>query len=261
MHLVVDVGNTETVIGLFASDSLKVTVHRRYATAVPRTSDELLLLIRSSLRDAGHSDEDVERAVLGSVVPVQTELLLPALASVGQGNVVVVDGVEGLPIRLDVEEPPRGVGADRIANTLAAAHLYQRDTIVVDLGTATTYDCVTADGVFSGGVIAPGLLAGEEWMAGRTAKLPRVSFRRPERVIGRRTEDCLQSGIFYSAVDALDGLIERVMGEWDRPQAQVVATGGHASTVAAHSRLIEKVDPYLTLVGLKIAGEHLSSRV
>lgn len=258
MHLVVDVGNTETVIGLFAPNSLEVSADRRYATAVPRTSDELLLLIRTLLQEAGHSHEEVDRAVLGSVVPVQTELLLRTLASVGNGNVVVLDGVDGLPVRLDVEEPPQGVGADRIANTLAAAHLYKRDTIVVDLGTATSYDCITADGVFSGGVIAPGLLAGEEWLAGRTAKLPRVSFRRPERVIGRRTEDCLQSGIFFSAIDAVDGLIERIREEWNRPGAQVVATGGHATAVATHSRLVEKVDHHLTLVGLEIAGEHLS---
>jgi len=258
MHLVVDVGNTETVIGLFAPNSLEVLADRRYATVTPRTSDELLLLIRTLLQEAGHSHEGVDRTVLGSVVPVQTEILLRTLASVGTGDVFVLDGEDGLPIRLDVEEPPQGVGADRIANTLAAAHLYQRDTIVVDLGTATTYDCITEDGVFRGGVIAPGLLAGEEWLAGRTAKLPRVTFRQPERVIGRRTEDCLQSGVFFSSVDAVDGIIERIREEWNRPGAHVVATGGHAMTVATHSRLVEKVAPHLTLVGLEIAGDHLS---
>ena len=172
-------GNTETVIGLFAPNSLEVLADRRYATVTPRTSDELLLLIRALLQEAGHSHEAVDRTVLGSVVPVQTEILLRTLASVGNGNVFVLDGEDGLPISLDVEEPPQGVGADRIANTLAAAHLYQRDTIVVDLGTATTYDCITEDGVFRGGVIAPGLLAGEEGLAGRTAKLPRGACRRP----------------------------------------------------------------------------------
>jgi type III pantothenate kinase len=117
------------------------------------------------------------------------------------------------------------VGADRIVNTLAAAHLFRRDTIVVDLGTATTYDCITADGVFLGGVIAPGLQSGQEWLAGRTAKLPRVELRPPERVIGRRTESCLQSGIFYSAVDAMDGIVRRIREEWERPDALVVGPG------------------------------------
>ena len=259
MHLVVDVGNTETVIGLFSPDSLDVSVHLRYATAVTRTADELSLLIRSLLADTGHTHEEVDRKVLGSVVPVQTELLQRTLATIGTGEVVVLEGVDSLPIRLDVEEPPLGVGADRIANTLAAAHLYQRDTVVVDLGTATTYDCITAEGVFCGGVIAPGLLAGEEWLAGRTDKLPRVSFRRPEQVVGHRTEDCLRSGVFFSAIDAVDGLIERILEEWNRADAHVVATGGHASAVATHSRFLEMVDPNLTLIGLEIAGRHLSS--
>ncbi len=261
MHLVVDVGNTETVLGLFRPGSLDVVAHWRYTTTVARTPDELLLLVRSLLREAGHAHESVNRTVVGSVVPAQTELLLRTAAKIGAGSVRIVEGVDGLPIRLDVEEPPLGVGADRIANTLAASELYHRDSIVVDLGTATTYDCITADGVFRGGVIAPGLLAGEEWLAGRTAKLPRVSFRPPERVIGRRTEECLQSGVFYSAVDAVDGLIERIRKEWDRPDPLVIGTGGHALAVSPHSRFLQKIDPHLTLVGLEIAGNHLADAI
>lgn len=150
------------------------------------------------------------------------------------------------------------MGADRIANTLAAAHLFGRDTIVVDLGTATTYDCITGDGVFLGGVIAPGLQAGEEWLKGRTAKLPRVELRRPDKVIGRRTETCLQSGIFFSAVDAVDGIVNRIREEWERPDALVVATGGNAGVLAPHSRTVEEVNPHLTLVGLELAGRYMA---
>lgn len=259
MDLVVDVGNTESVIGLFSPGSLEVSDQRRYVTAVPRTSDELFLLIQAFLTEAGHSGAEVRRSVLGSVVPSHTEILRKTLGSLGEGRVIVLEGTTGLPIRLDVEEPPEGVGVDRLANTLAAAHLYRRDTLVVDLGTATTYDCITADGVFCGGVIAPGLMAGEEWLAGRTARLPRVSFGRPDRVIGRRTEECLRSGVFFSAIDAMDGLVERILQEWDRPNSHVVATGGHAPTVARHSRCLEAVNPHLTLVGLQIAGDHLST--
>jgi type III pantothenate kinase len=258
MHLVVDVGNTETVIGLFEPESLEVSAHWRYATVVPRTPDEMRLLVRGFLEGDGFQLAGVGRIVIGSVVPVQTELLLRTLAPGTGAEIILLEGVTGLPIRLGVDEPPQGVGADRIANTLAAAHLYRRDTVVVDLGTATTYDCITGDGVFLGGVIAPGIMAGEEWLAGRTAKLPRVAFGPPDHVIGRRTETCLQSGIFYSAVDAVDGIVTRIVEEWGRPDVHVVATGGHAPSVAPHSARIVEVAPHLTLIGLALAGAHLA---
>ncbi len=256
-HLVVDVGNTETVVGLFRPGSLDVLAHWRYTTSVPRTPEELLLLYRMFLNDTGMIErEAVARVVLGSVSPVQTELLRRTLPGLEPDRVHVLESADGLPIRLDVEEP-RTVGADRIANTLAASHLYDRDAIVVDLGTAITYDCIAAGGRFLGGVIAPGLLAGQEWLAGRTAKLPRVELRPPDTVIGRRTETCLQSGLFFSAVDAIDGIVGRIRDEWERPDVQVVATGGHAPIVVAHSRTIQRVDPHLTLIGLELAGRHL----
>lgn len=268
-HLVVDVGNTESVLGLFAEaegdgaslmegfpGEPPLLASWRYATATPRTPDELLLLLRAFLAEAGGVRPG--RAVIGSVVPAQTELLRVALRKLVDGPVFVVDPGSNLPLRLEVDEP-RTVGADRIVNTLAAAHLFGRDTVVVDLGTATTYDCITADGTFVGGVIAPGLLAGQEWLAGRTAKLPRVELRPPERVIGTRTETCLQAGIFYSAVDAIDGIVRRIRAEWGSPEALVVATGGFAATLALHSATIERVEPYLTLMGLELAGRHMAN--
>jgi type III pantothenate kinase len=254
MRLVADVGNTETVVGLFAQGSLEPAGHWRYATPLPRTSDELALLLRSFLLAGGFEPEKVTGAVVGSVVPAQTELLRAALGDLLSVEIRILSSADRLPIRLDVDSP-RTVGADRIANTLAAAQLYGRDTIVVDLGTATTYDCITGAGVFLGGVIAPGLQAGQEWLGGRTAMLPRVELVPPERVIGRRTETCLQSGIFYSAVDAVDGIVERIRDEWKRPDALVVATGGYAGVLAPHSRTVEKVEPWLTLIGLELAGQ------
>lgn len=263
-HLMVDVGNTDTVVGLFLPPGGGVTgkgsdlaplATWRYASASPRTADELRLLLRAFLRESGALR--LTRAVIGSVVPAQTRLLQQALASMIEGPVWSVTPGTDLPIRLDVEEPGT-VGADRIVNTLAARHLYGRDTVVVDLGTATTYDCITADGVFLGGVIAPGLLAGQEWLAGRTAKLPRVEFEPPPRVIGRTTEVCLKAGIFYSAVDAMDGIVRRILEEWERPEALVVGTGGFARVLAAHSRTLGQVEPWLTLTGLALAGRHLA---
>ncbi|MEX0935265.1 MAG: type III pantothenate kinase [Gemmatimonadota bacterium] len=256
MQLAVDVGNTETVLGLFPADSLEIHAHWRYTTTVPRTPDELLLLIRGLLRESGVDPAGITRSVVGSVVPVQTELLRRTLGSLGDSQVLMLEGAAGLPIRLDVDEP-RTVGADRIANTLAASELYERDAVVVDLGTATTYDCISADGGFVGGGSAPGLLAGEEWLSGHTAKLPRVEFRPPGKVVGRRTETCLQSGVFYSAVEAIDGVIRRICDEWGGGDTLVVATGGHARAVAAHVPSVETVNPHLTLIGLQLAGRHL----
>jgi len=172
------------------------------------------------------------------------------------GEVLVIDPQSNLPIELDVEEP-MSVGADRIANTLAARELYHRDTIVVDLGTATTFDCITMEGVFKGGVISPGLLTGIDWLASRTAKLPRVELAPPPAVIGRRTETCIQSGIFYQAIDSIDGMVQRLREEWDRPDAYVVATGGFSNTIGPHLERIDRIEPFLTLFGLAMAGEYL----
>jgi type III pantothenate kinase len=254
MELVVDVGNTETVVGLMEGRTL--TAHWRISTGVPRTADEYRHLLRSLLREAGAEPSTIAWAAVGSVVPDTTDVLRTTLEVVVDGAVHVIDPDSPLPIRLDVEEP-RTVGADRIVNTLAAREMYGRDTIAVDLGTATTFDLITADGVFMGGVIAPGVSAGLEWLARRTAKLPRVELRPPERCIGRRTETCIRSGIFYSAVDAVDGIVDRIRAEWGRPDPLVVATGGYATTIAPHCRTVQHVEPFLTLYGLAIAGKHL----
>jgi type III pantothenate kinase len=254
-RLVVDVGNTETALGLVDPSGPGVLGHWRLSSGVPRTGDEMHLLLRSLLAQDGVELETVAGAVVGSVVPSVTESFRGALERIFPGRVVVVDRAEGLPIRLDVEEP-RTVGVDRFVNTLAASRLYGRDTIAVDLGTATTFDCITADGVFLGGVISPGILSGEEWLSRRAAKLPRVDFRPPGRVIGRRTETCLHSGLFYSVIDAVDGIVERIRNEWGADPL-VVATGGFAGLVAPHSRSVERTEPYLTLYGLAMAGEIL----
>jgi type III pantothenate kinase len=256
MHLVIDVGNTESVIGILPPDSLDIVAHWRYATPVPRSPDELLFLLRGFLRDAGRELTEMTRVVVGSVVPSHSELLRRCLSGRAGGAVFFLEGADRLPIRLDVEEP-RTVGADRIANTLAAHHLYHEDTVVVDLGTATTFDCIAAEGAFIGGVIAPGIQAGQEWLGGKTAKLPSVEFSPPDQVIGRRTESCLRSGLFYSAVDAIDGLVGRIVEEWGKPAARVVATGGHAGLIEPYSRTIRHHDPHLTLIGLALAGRYL----
>jgi len=205
MRLVVDVGNTETVVGVVRGGR-DLLAHWRLSTLVPRTVDEYRHLLGALLAEGGTGRPG--GAVVGSVVPDTTAVLVPTLKQLVDGAVHVVRPDSPLSIRLDVEEP-RTVGPDRIVNTLAARELYRRDTIAVDLGTATTFDLITGDGAFMGGAIAPGLSAGLEWLGRRTAKLPRVELVPPEATIGRRTETCIQSGVFYSAVEGADGLVRR----------------------------------------------------
>ena len=257
MQLVVDVGNTETVVGLAASTT-NVVAEWRVSSSVQRTGDEMTALIRAFLAGERIDGSEIVRGVVGSVVPSSNYVWNKTLRSITGVPVLTVGPDSDLPIVLDVEEPLT-VGADRVVNTLAAKEMYGRDTIVVDLGTATTFDCITADGAFVGGVISPGLRAGLDWLSVRTAMLPRVELRPPISVIGRRTETCIQNGVFYQAVEAIDGIVRRIRKEWGQPDTLVVATGGFAGTIAPHLTTIETVEPFLTLYGLAMAGEHLSS--
>lgn len=257
MQLVIDVGNTETLVGVFRVDGVDPVATWRISTGVSRTPDEYRLLLEALLEGSGIGRGDLRQSVVASVVPSTTDVLSRTLEELLDRSPLVVDSELDLPIRLDVEEP-RTVGADRIVNTLGAKLRFARDTIVVDLGTATTFDCITADGVFLGGVIAPGIQAGIEWLGRRTAKLPGVELRPPEVVIGRRTEACIRSGVFYSAVDAIDGMVGRIRKEWQRPDALVVATGGYAAVLGSHSETVDRVEPFLTLQGLAFAGRHVA---
>jgi type III pantothenate kinase len=256
LQIVVDVGNTETVVGLALSPT-ELAAHWRISSSVPRTADEMTALIRALLDGDGVSEAEIEQGVVGSVVPSVNHVWMKTLGTIASGKVVTVSPSSPLPIRLDVDEPYT-VGADRIVNTLAACRLYGRDTIAVDLGTATTFDCITSEGVFLGGVISPGLPAGLEWLAARTAKLPRVELRPPTSVIGRRTETCIQSGVFYQAIESVDGIVRRIKVEWDRPDAYVVATGGFAKVIGPHLGTVDEISPFLTLYGLAMAGEHIA---
>lgn len=252
MILVCDVGNTETTLGVYEQETLRA--HWRIMTEVPRTADELGLLLRQLLVDDGINPTHIRGAAIASVVPRITGPLVTACRSwLGDRPVVLVDARSKLPIRLDVEEPLT-VGADRIVNTLAASQLFAKDAIVVDLGTATTFDCITADGVFLGGVIAPGVLVMADTLVRRTSKLPATELVLPKQVIGRRTEECIRAGVMYGAAEAIDGLVRRIKAEWPRPQTPtVIATGGLAETFEAVCKEFDQVDPYLTLRGLQLA--------
>jgi type III pantothenate kinase len=249
---VFDVGNTELTIGLFSESELRG--HWRIVTDVPRTPDEFGVLLRALLASREFSMNQVESAAIGSVVPRVTGPLAEACQHyLHIGEPLIVDVNSALPIRLDVDEP-QTVGADRLINTLAASRLYGRDAIVVDMGTATTYDCTTSDGVFLGGVIAPGIATSAETLTRRTSKLPSTELVLPSRVIGKRTEECIRAGVMFGAADAIDGIVRRIKASWPRAGAPlVVATGGFAEMMATLCTSFDRVEPHLTLQGLQIA--------
>ena len=255
-QLVADVGNTETVFGILDLSGREVLAHWRVSTGVPRTEDEYRVLLRALLDPGPLEAGPIRRGVIGSVVPTGDRTLRRVLATVVKGPVIQVTARSGLPITMEVDEPLT-VGADRIVNTLAARIRFGCDTIVVDLGTATTFDCITAEGVFLGGVIAPGVSAGLDWLARSTAKLPRVELAPPAEVIGHRTEACIRSGVFYSAVGAVDTIVGRIRESWESDGILVIATGGFAPVIGPHASSVDRVEPYLTLEGLGIAGAHL----
>jgi type III pantothenate kinase len=215
--------------------------------------------VRALIRESGFDTDDINHAVIGSVVPQMTAVAAEMCERHLGARALIVDAATPLPIRLDVDEP-LSVGADRILNTLAAAQLFRRDCIVVDLGTATTFDCITADGTFLGGAIAPGVRTGAEMLVRNTAKLPRVELVPPDSVMGRRTVTAIQAGIFYGAVDAIDGMIRRIRSEWERPDALVVATGGLAHLVASKCETVDRVEPFITLMGLQLALQAVEER-
>jgi type III pantothenate kinase len=258
MLLTFDVGNTETTIGLFDGDQLRA--HWRIMTDVARSADELGVLLRGLLAGAALGPDDVRGVAIGSVVPRVTAPLEEACRHwLAAESVQVIDASSPLPITLAVDEP-HSVGADRIINTLAASRRYQRDAIVVDLGTATTYDCITRDGVFLGGVIPPGVQSSAETLFRRTSKLPATELVAPARVIGTRTEECIRAGVMFGAAESIAGIVRRIIAEWpgeERPL--VIGTGGLAELLAPICDCFDEVDPYLTLRGLQLAYGLLGS--
>ena len=255
MILAIDVGNTETTAALF--DGERVRSHWRITTNLPRTADEFSLLIRALFHSDGIEVTSVDGAAICSVVPPVTQILAAACTDCFGKEAVMVDARAALPIRLEVDEPFT-VGADRIANTLAASRIWKRNAIVVDLGTATTYDCITADGAFVGGIIQPGIRTSAETLFRRTSQLAATEIIPPKHVIGTRTDECIRSGVLYGAADSIDGLVARVKAEWKVESPIVLGTGGLAETLKPFCKSFDEVDPYLTLKGIRIGYELLT---
>lgn len=245
--LTIDTGNTNTVLGVHNPDG-RVIHAWRFASDLRRTEDEYVVLLRQLEQDDASPPVDFKGACLCSVVPPLTPVLRRAVQRVHGVEPLVLESSTRLNVRNRYGHPEE-VGADRLANAAGGRDRYGVPLIIVDFGTATTLDVVSARGDYLGGCILPGIETSAEALFRRTAKLPRISPERPPEPLGRTTIESIQSGLFYGAVDAVDGLIERLratMGE----DAPVIATGGLAQTFVGFSKYIREADPHLTLHGL-----------
>ena len=249
--LAVDVGNTNTVLGLFEGRDL--TAHWRLTTRREATSDEIVLSVRGLLASVGHTGGLASDVIVASVVPSLKFPIKQALRQITDREPLFVEpGIRtGMPILYDT---PQEVGADRIVNAVAAHARLGGPCIVVDFGTATTFDVVTARGEYAGGVIVPGITISAEALFERAARLWRVEIRRPERVIGKTTAASIQSGLYFGYLSLVDGLIDRISREMNA-SPRVIATGGLAELFGGGSEKIETVDPLLTLTGLLLVHE------
>ncbi len=248
MLLAIDIGNTETNWGVFQGDVLKARWST--ATVINRTRDEYRLLLKQFLSERGISAELIQNAVMCSVVPPLAGIFEEMLSEVACGKVLVVGaGVKtGIRIRMD---NPREVGADRIVNAVGARALYSGAVIIMDVGTSTTFDVISAEGDYIGGVIAPGLKTGVETLFSRTAVLPRIELSRPEKTIGTNTIAAMRAGLVFGHASMAEGIIRRIKKELGC-DATVVATGGLSGVIAGEIDSLDEVNTDLTLTGLRL---------
>ncbi len=251
MLLAVDIGNTNIVLGLY--DEKKLLQTFRAATVHGRTADEYAVLLQQMISLRGWDLAHVDTAIIASVVPPLTDIWADAIRhAVGREPLVVGPGVKtGISVLYD---NPRDVGADRIVNAVAAFERFQSACIVVDFGTATTFDCVSEKGEYLGGVIVPGVRVSLDALLGNAAKLSRIEIAEPPGVIGQNTTHALQSGVVYGYASLVDGVVDRIQKELGHACC-VVATGGLAELIVKHCDRVHEVDQNLTLEGLRLIHE------
>ncbi|WP_438348291.1 type III pantothenate kinase [Paenibacillus sp. FA6] len=252
MILVVDIGNTNIVLGIYKDREL--AHHFRLSTARQSTVDEFGVLIYNLFRMSDISINDIEGVIISSVVPPLVNVFEDMCQKfIHITPLVVGPGIKtGLNLRY---ENPREVGADRIVTAVAAVSKYKAPLVVVDFGTATTFDCIDREGNYLGGAIVPGIGIATEALYQRASKLPRIELEKPKKVIGRNTIHAMQSGIIFGYAGQVDGIIERIKIEMGEPTLKVIATGGMAELVASETKTIDVVESMLTLEGLRLIYE------
>lgn len=256
MLLAVDIGNTQTVIGAFVDGALRR--HWRVTTSPGVSADEIGVLLSGLLDLEGMKTSTIDAAVMASVVPTLTASYAEALSGRERVEVFVIDGNSSLGFQIAYDHPHE-VGADRLANCLAALDRYQLPAVVVDFGTATTFDVISADGAYLGGVIAAGVEASLEAIVHKAGRLSGVELEVPRRVIGANTAEALRSGIILGAAAMVDGMIAKIASELGE-EPTVAATGGFSTLVAPLCASVGEIDPMLTISGLYLAYRRLSGR-
>jgi type III pantothenate kinase len=256
MLLAVDIGNTHTIIGIFSANQLSASW--RMASSAHRTADESWLVIKSFCADAGISLSSITGVGISSVVPDLTDIFIAIAQKYLKVKPIYVSAALDLGIKV-LYKDPRTVGADRLCNAIAGFKKYGGPLIIIDFGTATTYDVVSKDGDYLGGIIALGLETGAEELHRRAAKLPKIDLHFPKEVIGRETVSSMQSGIMFGGVDAVEGIVRRIKKELGS-EAKVIATGGLATVMAKHTRVIEACEPSLVLEGIRLIYDRVKGK-
>lgn len=256
MLLVVDIGNTSIAFGIYKGKEL--AAHFKMGTIRDRGIDEYAVFLRCLLSSKGISPADIKDGIISCVVPPLLETIKEVCKECFDIAPLVVgeDVGAGIPILYD---NPREVGADRIVDAVAGYDKYRQSLIIIDFGTATTFDCVSSKGEYLGGAISPGIAISAEALFQRTSKLPRVDISRPLTAIGKNTVASMQSGLFYGYVSLVEGMVRRIKGEM-RSSPLVIATGGLADLISHETAVIEHVEPFLTLEGLRLIYDRYRNR-
>ncbi len=252
MLLTIDIGNTNITLGLYKGDDLLSAW--RLATVHDRMPDEYGLQLLGLMEQAGCSIDQIEASALASVVPPLTGTFLQACEKYLHQRPLVVDAGVRTGLRIRYEDPKHALGADRVVDAVAVQHHYGVPACVVDFGTATTFDAISADGEYLGGAIAPGIGIAADALFQRTAKLPRVELQRPPSAIGSNTVRAIQSGLIFGYVGLVEGMVERFRKELG-DDMRVIGTGGLAELIASETDVIQYLAPWLTLEGLRLVWE------